>query len=184
MQVTWVFSAGYSPGPEVDLSAAKGVGPTWGSWKSWRACNTDNVICHDRAKARELLDRNFQTTCNFYLPKDHFQSLGRPSGVNLYSGDFSETIDDLEDVVAMHLVGHSSNIVLLAGFDLSTQEPAKDRLEQHRIQNRLGLMYRLFADTPKTQWVLVDHPKKLDKAYSKLENITCDTMESVLQLLK
>lgn len=183
MRVNWIFSAAYNPGPEVDLAAIKNIGSTWGSWKSWRACNTDNVICHDKSKSQELIQRNFQNSCNFYVPKDHYQSLGRPMNVNLYNGEFHEAVDDLEDIIAMHLISNSSDIVLLAGFDFSTQEPATDRLQQHRVQNRLGLFYRLLVNNPETQWVLVNHHKPLDKAYSKLPNITCDVMKNVLQLL-
>lgn len=184
MRVNWVFSAKYNPGPEIDLAAAKNVGPSWGSWRSWRACGTDNVICHDRSQAESMLNRSFQNLCNFYIPKSLFQDLGRPTGVRLYDGEFLDEVHDIEDIIALHFVASASDLVLLAGFDLGKQEPTSDRLEQHRIQNRLGLIRQLFVSHPTVQWVLVDHPKELDQAYSNLDNLTCDKIESVLQLLK
>lgn len=182
MRVNWVFSAKHSIGPEFDISTIKNIGATWGSWKSWRACGTDNVICHDRAKAQELLQRAFHSICNFYVPKKYYQELGRPTGLRLYEGDFAESVDDLEDIIAMFLVSSNSDLVLLSGFDFSTPPPAPDRLTQHKIQNRLGLFYQIVSSS-KAQWVLVDHPGDLDKAYSKLSNLTCDKMQNVLKLL-
>ena len=183
MRTNWVFSAKHSIGPEHDINTIKNIGATWGSWKSWRACGTDNVICHDHAKAQELLQRAFQSICNFYIPKKHYQDLGRPMGVRLYEGDFAEAVDDLEDIIAMYLVSGISDLVLLSGFNLSTPGPVSDRLAQHRIQNRMGLFYRIISASPKVQWVLVDHPGEIDQAYSKLPNLTCDKMQNVLKLL-
>lgn len=184
MRINWIYSATYNPEPEVDIESIKQTGPSWGSWRSWRACNTDNVICHNRPKAIDLVDREFYKNCNFYIPRKHFQEIGRPLGVKFYDGDFLELVDDLEDIVAMHLVASKSDIVLLAGFDLSTQNTPQDRFVQHRLKNRLGLMRSAFVNNPEIQWVLVDHPKEVDKAFSDLSNLTCDVMKNVLNLLK
>lgn len=184
MRINWVFSAQFNPGPEIDLKSISNVGPTWGSYRSWRSCNTDNVVCHDKQKAKELLNRAFQAVCNFYLPKKFYQDLERPKGVKLYEGDYHEMVDDLEDIISMHLAASNSDIVLLAGFDLSTPGPVNDRLTQHRIQNRLGLVHKVIKDHAAVQWVLVDHPMPMAKAYTQLTNITCDTLNNVLQLLK
>jgi hypothetical protein len=183
MQINWIFSASYNPGPEIDLDAIQNIGPSWGSWRSWRACKTNNVICHDRAKSNDLLARSFQSVCNFYIPKTLYQEVGRPIGVRLYDGDFRDEVDDLEDIIAMHLVSANSNIVLMAGFDFSEQDPKTDKLEQHRAKNRLGLIYQIIADCPEIQFVLVDHPKPVNKTYSGLSNLTCDVMKNVLKLL-
>lgn len=183
MQINWIFSANYNPGPEIDLDAVQNIGPSWGSWRSWRACNTDNVICHNRARTSDLLARNFQSGCNFYVPKSMYQELGRPMGVRLYDGEFKDEIDDLEDIIAMHLVSANSDIVLLAGFDFSEQEPKTNKLEQHCARNRLGLTYQVMSSNPEIQFVLVDHPKTVDKIYSGLTNLTCDVMKNVLKLL-
>jgi hypothetical protein len=184
MKINWIFSSTYNPGPEIDLEAVKNIGSSWGSWRSWRSCGTDNVICHDRGQAETMLARSFQKSCNFYIPQSTFQALGRPVGVRLFDGEYQQEVLDLEDIIALHLVSGISDLVLMAGFDLSTPEPVDDKLTKHRIQNRLGLLHQLFVSNPTVQWVLVDHPKKPDLAYSKLENLTCDEMKSVLQLLK
>ena len=144
-------------------------------------------------KRKELLLKNKSVVtcsleeiknCNFYIPRKHFQEIGRPLGVKFYDGDFLELVDDLEDIVAMHLVASKSDIVLLAGFDLSIQNTPQDRFAQHRLKNRLGLMRSAFVNNPEIQWVLVDHPKEVDKAFSDLSNLTCDVMKNVLNLLK
>jgi hypothetical protein len=183
MRVNWIFSANYNPEPEIDLDAMHNVGPSWGSWRSWRACNTNNVVCHERSRISDLLAREFQSVCNFYIPKSIYQEVGRPPGVRLYDGGFNDEVDDLEDIIAMHLVTTNSDLVLLAGFDFSEKEAKVDMIHQHRARNRLGLTQRVVANHPEIQFVLVDHSKSLDRVYSGLPNLTCDVMKNVLQLL-
>jgi hypothetical protein len=183
MKINWVLSASYILPVEIDVDAVKNIGSTWGSYRSWRSCNTDNVICHDLSKSRELLKRAFQAVCNFYVPRNFYQDLGRPLGIKLYDGELNEECQDIEDIISMHLAAHQSDIVLLAGFDFSTVVLPEDRFEQHRIKNRMGLMRGIINGTPQTQWVLVDHPGDLDKAYQNLPNLTCDVMTNVLKLL-
>jgi hypothetical protein len=183
MRVNWVFAEGYQLDPAVDADAVKSVGPTWGSWRTWRGCGTDNVICHDRAKAQELIKRAFQAVCNFYIPKKHYQDVGRPTGVKLYEGDFTQELDRIEDIIAMHLVSGISDIVLLVGFDFGPLPTVADQFEQHKLKNYHGLMRSTINSDQAVQWVAVDHPTELDKAYQNLSNLTCDSMESVLKLL-
>lgn len=161
----------------------KKIGPAWGSWKTWTACQTDNVICHDLAKARELCHRAIQAVCNFYLPEKFFQPLNRPQGVQFYQGDFQQEAHDLEDVIALHLVADRSDLVLLFGFDLSTPVQSSDRMENHRITNRMGLLRQILASTADVQWVLVDPVGEIDSAFGSISNLTCDTLHNVLQLL-
>ena len=111
MQVNWVFADGHQLDPAIDIEKLKSIGPTWGSWRTWRSCGTDNVICHDRSKAEELLTRSFQTSCNFYIPKKYYQELNRPAGVKLYEGDFTQELDHIEDIIALHLIASTSDIV-------------------------------------------------------------------------
>jgi hypothetical protein len=183
MRINWVFAAGYHLDPSLDLERIKSIGPSWGSWQTWRSCGTDNVICHDSVKAKELITRAFQAVCNFYVPKNIYQDLNRPVGIRLYDGDYIEQINNIEDIVGMHLVAEQSDLVLLVGYDFSKPIIPPDRFEEHKIRNRHGLMRSVIASTPECQWVLVDHPAEIDKAYSELSNITCDKMESVLKLL-
>lgn len=183
MRVNWAVATGYSIDPTISLDVIKGIGPLWGSWHTWRSCGTDNVICHSAAKARELLDRAFQAVCNFYVPRSEYEFLKRPVGVKLYEGNYQEQLDAIEDIIALHLCGSASDIVLLLGYDLGSIPNDLPKLDHHRMINRHGLIRSAIANTAQTQWVVVDHPRDLDKAYQTLPNLTCDSMSSVLQLL-
>lgn len=183
MRINWVFAASCEIDPTVDINLVKNIGATWGSWKSWRSCETDNVVCNDLAKAKELLKRAFQAVCNFYVPRGYYEDLGRPVGLKLYDGQFAEQVNDIEDIISLHLVAGISDIVLLKGFDLRKPVPTNDRFEQHKIQNRLGMIRSVTQKYPEVQWVLVDHPGELDKGFQNLPNLTCDKLENVIQLL-
>lgn len=183
MRVSWVVAQGHAVDPGINIEAIKSIGALWGSWQTWREWSTDNVICHNPTKARELLDRAFQAVCNFYVPRGQYEFLKRPVGVRLYEGEYSMDADDLEDIVAMHLAGSQSDIVLLLGFDFAAVPSPTDPLERHRLTNRHGLMRGTMVSNSQVQWVVIDHPDKLDKAYQNIPNLTCDSMTSVLQLL-
>lgn len=183
MRVNWAVATGYSLDPAVDIDLIKSIGPLWGSWQTWRGCATDNVICHSGSKARELLDRAFQAVCNFYVPRSEYEFLKRPVGVKLYEGSYQEEVDHIEDIVSLHLCAAVSDIVLLLGYDLGSIPNDLSKLEQHRMINRHGLIRSAIAGSNQTQWVLIDSKRDLDQAYQNLANLTCDTMESVLQLL-
>jgi hypothetical protein len=183
MRVNWVVSTNYTLDPTVNLDLVKSIGPMWGSWRTWRACGTDNVICHSGAKARDLLDRAFQAVCNFYVPRSEYEFLQRPVGVKLYEGAYQQEVDDIEDIIALHLCSSISDIVLMLGYDLSTMPDTQDKLVRHRMVNRHGLIHSIIKGSDQTQWVMIDPPADLDKAYQNLPNLTCDTMTSVLKLL-
>jgi len=184
MRINWVFAADHKIDPAVDIGSIKRIGATWGSWKTWRSCETDNVICDDLAKSRELLKRAFQAVCNFYLPRRYYQDLGRPVGAKFYDGEFHEQMDDIEDIIALHLVASISDIVLLVGFDVSQPSVIDDRFEKHKVQNRLGLIRSTFLQNTETQWVLVDHPGPIGKGFQDIANLTCDKFQNVIQLLE
>ncbi len=183
MNVSWIFNSLYHLDPTQDIETIKNIGATWGSWKTWRSCGTDNVICDDVIKCRELLKRQFQKECNFYIPKRYFQDLGRPVGVKFYEGEFTEQMDFVEDIISMQLVSGVSDIVLLMGFDLSKPPATNDQFLRHKIQNRLGLIRSTIVNNSQIQWVLVDHDNDLDKGFQNIPNLTCDKMENVIQLL-
>lgn len=183
MRINWIYSATYRPNSDETIDRMKEIAPGWGSWRAWRDCKIDNVVCYDKGKAQELLSRAFQSVCNFYIPRSFYQDLGRPLGVKLFEGEYKELVDDLEDVIAMHLVAPQTDLVLLSGFDLSTPVVTDDRYEKHRIKNRMGLIYQTMLTNPEIQWILVDHSKELDKNFQKLPNVTCDVMKNVLELL-
>lgn len=183
MKVNWVLTSDYLPSSDSVSERLKSIGPLWGSWKTWRDCGTDNVICHDFAKAKELTARAFQAVCNFYLPKKFYQDLQRPVGVRLYDGDYAQTTDHIEDIISLHLAGQDSDIILMLGFDLRPVQDDLDKLEKHKWVNRHGLIRSAIVATPNVQYVLVDHPVELAKNYQNLPNLTCDTMENALKLL-
>ena len=183
VRVNWVVSRDYRIDPTVDPDQLKLVGPLWGSWRTWRACSTDNVVCYEFAKARGLLDRAFQSVCNFYLPRKYYQDLGRPLGVKLYDGEFNHELDYPEDIVTMHLAASVSDIVLLLGFDFSEILLPEDKLSRHKLKNYHGLLRGIIGSDLNVQWVAVDHPGQFDKSYQNLPNLTCDTMANALKLL-
>lgn len=182
MRINWVFGSQWNPDPVVNLDSLLDIAPSWGSWKTWRACGTNNVICHDAAQAGRLLDRKFQTQCNLYLAQQHYQELGRPSGVQLYDGNYTEYITDLEDIIALHLTGARSELVLVTGISLATVATT-DRLELVYQRNRMGLISAVIKNHPRVQWIMVDHSEPLDRAFLAFDNITCDKLQNVLNLL-
>jgi hypothetical protein len=182
MNISWVLSDSVSLDPTQDINELKRIGAFWGSWRIWRACQTDNVICHDQAKASELIKRKFQTYCNFYIPESVYNSLERPQGVKLYAGDFVHDVDRQEEIVSLHLAATTSDIVLLLGFDLTKLKPGSDKLQANRAQHHRNLIQQAFSDYAQIQWVIVDHPQNLDPNLSKLSNVVTDTMPTILSM--
>lgn len=182
MKISWVFANGYRPNPSIDIEKVKAIGSTWGGWPTWHTCQTDNVICHNFVKARELIGYGFQTRCNFFIPHQCFEELGSPAGVNQYQGQFEHDVDHAEDIVALHFVSAMSDLVLLAGFDFGVINPPTDKSAQNKIQNYHGLV-RTAIKNSTIEWIAVDHHATLDQIYQSLPNLTCDTIENVLQLL-
>lgn len=183
MRINWVFSSTWSPEPELDLELLYNIGPSWGSWKNWRACGTHNVICHDTARARALIERQFQTKCNLYVPQQHYALLGRPGQIQLYNGDFQEATLEIEDVVSVHLAAANSDIVLMTGFDLGDQDNFANTAEKVKWRNQMGLLSSAIRSAADVQFVLVDHAVDLAPAFAELSNLTCDKLQNVLQLL-
>ena len=183
MNITWVVATGHQINPIVDIDVLKNVGPIWGSWTTWRSCSTDNVVCQDLGRARELIQRDFQKSCNFYTNEQYHSDLGRPTGVKYYGGSFDQEVDSIDDIISLHLATAASEIVLMMGFDFLPIVETADRFELHKIRNRYGLVRSLISNNADTQFVLIDHPKKLEKTYQELSNLTCDKLGNVLKLL-
>jgi hypothetical protein len=140
------------------------------------------VLCHDLGKAAELLKRNFQTNCNFYIPNSIYTSLDRPAGVKLYEGAFVHDVDRQEEIVALHLAASTNDIVLLLGFDLTKLEPNPDRLKSHQAHHHRNLLRQTIKNYDHVQWVIVDHPDQLDANLVNLPNVSTDTLSAVLTL--
>ena len=109
MRITWVLADTAQLDPTIDIAELKNIGPFWGSWKTWRSWTTDNVICHDVHQARNLVVKNFHSRCNLFLPATAYQDLDRPTGVQLYQGNFHQDIDRPDDIVSMHLASKNSD---------------------------------------------------------------------------
>jgi len=183
LNISWVLADNVVLDPTQELEPLKHIGSFWGSWRTWRAYQTDNVICHDPAKVDELLKRAFQAACNFFIPNSAYVALDRPLGVQLYEGDFVHDLDRKEEIVAMHLAASRSDIVLLVGFDFTEQPRNSDRMVEHQAQHHRGLAMQAIKDNPEIQWVLIDHPGDIHPAMADLPNLTQDTMNNVLELL-
>lgn len=182
MKVNWIVASHLVLDPAINADDLKVIGPIWGSWRSWRGCHTDNVICHDLDQARRLLARAFQSVCNFYLPRKHYQDLQRPMGAKWYHGDFNQDVPDIEDIIAMHLAAESSDIMLLLGFDLG-QISLPDPRQQQQQAHRRGLIRQIIQDQTDIQWVVIDHKKDIGPDLAALPNITRDKFQNVLKLL-
>ena len=180
MRTSWIIADAFND-PTVEPDALKNIGSTWGSWRTWRAWSTDNVICYDLAKAKELIQRAFQAVCNLYVQKKGYAELGRPVGINLFDGEFPAEFDGVEEIIAMHLIAEQNDLVLLLGYDLSESE-LTDKFEIHKRKNYLAAFGAAVKMYSTTQWVVLDHPT-LPDSLKDLENITCDSYENVLKLL-
>lgn len=180
MNISWVLADFAAIDPTQSIDALKRIGAFWGSWRTWRAYQTDNVICHDQVKAVELIKRDFQTRCNFYIPSSVHTALERPSGVRLYAGEFVHDVIRQEEIVAVHLAATTSDIVLLLGWDLAELPPDADKLRANQTQHHRNLLYQALKDYTQIQWVVVDHAGKLAPNLDSLDNVVTDTMENVL----
>ena len=181
MRTSWIIADDFAD-PEVNADVLSDIGSTWGSWRTWRAWSTDNVICYDKTKAKDLVTRAFQAVCNLYISQAVYTDVDRPSGVKLFDGAFPAEFDHIEEIVAMHLLADENDIVLLLGYDL-TEPTSDDVYEKHKRKNYLAAFAAAVKMYPDTQWVILDHAQPLANNMHNLENITCDTYKNVLQLL-
>lgn len=183
MRINWILADAYTPDPTVDLEKLKSIGSFWGGWRTWRACQTDNVICDDLSKGSELILREFHKTCNLYLPEKQYVALDRPKGVKLYQGKFEQEVDHADEIITMHLAASQSDILLLLGFDWQPQPKSSDVLTNHRQHVYRNLVKQLIKSNVEVQWVLVDHPRDLWQDLEGLENLSLDTLDNVFTTL-
>ena len=183
MNISWVLADSASADPTIDIAEFKQLGVFWGSWHTWRAWQTDNVICHDQSKSAELIKRNFQNNCNFYIPNSVYISLDRPDNVKLYEGAFVHDVNHREEIVALHLAATQADIILLLGFDFTEPAKLEDRLLEHQAQYYRLLAKQVIKDNDQKQWVLIDHPGEIMQNWNALDNLTCDTLSNALTIL-
>lgn len=184
MKITWVLSDTVDIDPTVDLDQLKNIGPFWGGWRTWRSYHTDNVVCHEVSEARNLVSKNFHTRCNLYIPSSFFGEVGRPDNVRVYNGEFHEIVDHPDSIVSMHLAAAHSDIVLLLGFDISPKQLDSDRLARHKWHNHCQYVYHIIKGNAQVQWVVLDHPPKIEKIFKDLPNLLFDSTANVLTQFK
>lgn len=183
MNINWVLANKIDLDPAVDLSKIKNIGSLWGSWRTWRACQTDNVICHDSDKAKELIGKGMHTFCNFYVSNDVYQNLDSSTRVFCYGGDFSHEVQEQDEIVAMHLAAAASDIVLLLGFDWTAKPLPADADKRLLRHNYINLVREAIAGNAQTQWVVIDHDGDVMPELAQLGNLTQDTMSNVFGML-
>lgn len=181
-KISWVLSDSTLVDPSYDIEDLKKLGVFWGSWQTWRACQTDNVICHNQVKADELIKRQFQNKCNFYIPDSVYANLGRPDGVKVYAGEFVHDVIRQEEIIALHLAATTSDIVLLLGWDLSELKTDPDRLIANQQLHHRNMIRQAFDTYNHITWVIVDHTESLDPNIARLENVVTDSLTTVLEL--
>ena len=181
-KISWVLADSTVLDPAYEIDDLKKIGAFWGSWQTWRSCQTDNVICHDQVKADELIKRQFQNRCNFYIPDSVYVNLDRPDGVKVYAGEFVHDVIRQEELVALHLAATTSDIVLLFGWDLTELKKDPDRLITNQQLHHRNMVRQAFDTYNQITWVVVDHSEPLDPNISQLENIVTDTLVNVLNL--
>jgi hypothetical protein len=179
MRINWVIANAATLDPVIDVAQLKNLGSIWGSWTTWRNFETDNVVCHDIAKIRELIAREFHHRCNFYIPNAAYQNVGRPDRVRLYEGTFLHDVDNRDEIVSMHLAAGQSDVILLMGYDLQSQTHT-DKLMQHRRFNYENLVRTAIQQTPAVQWVLIDHVGTAAKEFGTLPNLGFDSLTNIL----
>jgi hypothetical protein len=178
MNIAWLFAENTLLPPATDVQAIKNVAPIWGSWRTQRGYQTDNVICWDPQQAQQLVAQGYGAICNLFIHQSVYDELDKPKGVRVFGGEFVHAVDSHDDVVGMHLVASTADVILMVGFDfVEPKNPTESRT------NYLGLTAQVVRDHPKQQWVLIDHSTELAKPFKDQENITCDRMKNVLQLL-
>ena len=183
MNVCWVLSQDIPTG-FVKHEVLTSVGPIWGPLSKWREYQSDNTVCYDLREAKQMINRAFHAVTHFYVPKDQYIDLGRPVGVRLFEGEFKDNaVANKEDIILMNLVASNNDIVLMLGFDLTpvdeTLDPVEQRFEKAYIHN----IKTIIKDNPNTQFVLVNYDNELAENFEGLENLTIDTVESVVDLL-
>jgi hypothetical protein len=183
MRVNWVVADSTVFPPDVDVNVLKDIAAIWGGWRTWRGCSTDNVVCDDVGKARELLKRKMNEMCNMYVPSSIYAELDRPKGVRLYEGRFTFEIDNKDELISIQLVSGQSDVVLLLGFDWSEKTPSTDRLTAHKATNYQRFIKDAISSNPNVQWVLVDHEGEIHPELAEFENLTKDTLDNVIELL-
>lgn len=183
MRINWIFATDVLFSPAVDLASLKKFGSFWGSWQTWRLCQTDNVICHDHDKAIELVEKKFHLVCNFHAPESCKKHLEGEGPIVYYNGEFNYETANQEEIVAMHLAAVNSDIILLYGFDWSPKDKLADPKAEYRVACSRNYIREIIRLNSTVQWVLISDSNSLFDEISDLDNLSVDTFPNVQQLL-
>jgi len=175
MNIAWIFAENTMLPPTTPVQAIKDLAPVWGSWRTQRGYNTDNVVCWNTEQAAKLVSQGYAKICNLYIPQTVYIQLKEPKGVRAFGGEFDFAVDSVDDIVAVHLVATVADVILMVGFDLETKSTPSGN-------NYIGLITEAIRTSGK-QWVVVDHHTDLAESIQNLPNITRDILPNVLQLL-
>jgi len=177
MNIAWLFAENTVLPPTTPVQTIRDLAPIWGSWRTQRSYQSDNVVCWDPTQAEKLVRQGYAKICNLYIPETVYQQLDRPVGVRAFGGVFDFAVDSVDDIIATHLVASVADVILMVGFDLES----KTKLSSSRT-NYIGILANAIELSGK-QWVIVDHHTDLAEPIQKLTNITSDLLPNVLQLL-
>lgn len=176
MNLSWVFSDDAMIQYQNQLWQIKDIGSSWGSWRTWRHMNTDNVICANAKKAEEFLQTEFYNHCNLYLAESLRGERVWPRNVRTFAGEFPEEFARSEEAIALALAGSLCDIVLLYGFRWSEGDwAALDEYSRGFVRHTI--------ETSRAQWVIVGDGE-ITSEISDLENVSQDTLDRVVRLMK
>jgi len=177
MNIAWLFAENTILPPTIPVQAIKDLAPIWGSWRTQRSYQSDNVVCWDPDQAEKLCRQGYAKICNLYIPEPVYKQLNKPAGVRVFGGGFDFAVDSVDDIIATHLVASVADVILMVGFDLEAKtKPSASR------NNYIGILAQAIGASGK-QWVIIDHHTDFAEPIQKLSNITSDLLPNVLQLL-
>jgi hypothetical protein len=88
MNIAWLFAENTVLPPTTPVQAIRDLAPIWGSWRTQRSYQSDNVVCWDPTQAEKLVRQGHAKTCNLYIPETVYQQLSKPVGVRAFGGGF------------------------------------------------------------------------------------------------
>jgi hypothetical protein len=170
MNVSWVLAEHAILPANVSASTLNSVAPVWSSWRNIRSYQVDNAVCYHTGTANQLIDCDWHQLCNLYVSSE-IQQQTKKSPIYAFGGSFDFDIPSHDDIVCLHLAASQNQVVLMLGFDLTQNQTYAD------------LIYTTVSSYPDTQWVLVDNSNEPSAQLKELTNLTCDSMNNVLNLL-
>ena len=184
MKIGWALSEQIGK-KVVDVDTLKDVAPTWGSCSMYNNYNVDNIICNDIKQAERLIQHNTQNEVNFYMPQEDFSTLGNPSNIKTFQGEFNDSnINFKDDIIAMNVVTATYDIILMLGFKFTKPKAKAEQLEQHKQLAYLYNIKTIIEDNEDKQFVLVNYKGKLSKDFDSIDNLSRDSLSNVLELVQ